>query len=476
MASKLPRLALIVGGLWLIVPMAGAQEANSAPSQPLALSGPQDVTTSSPMLMREEVVADTLSLAGAQNVTLGKPAYGHGFLLPSFGVATTVQTNPYYSGKTSPSGVVDATYLTGRLDLNRSAGHSDLSLDYLGGGVFSNDPILGTSGIQSLRFADSIGWGRWSALFGDQLSYTSQSPFGFGGLGGTHSLGVGLGNGPGSSSQFKTGLLPNQSILIYGPSQLSNAAIGEVDYSFTHRSSLTFAGAYDKLHFLTGTFLDSEGVVFQGGYNYQLDRFNSVALLYRFDNIKIENITQSLQDQSAQLSFARRVTGRLGVQLSAGPDLLVYAAPLAGPKTVLSWTASASLKYRRQRLNAGLSYDHVPTGGSGVLLGAVTDVLWAYVGQPIHREWDATATTGYSMNHALRQTTPNAGAIALQAWFTTLQFTRHFSGYGSFYFSYSASGQTGLASVCTQPGCLASSLNHTIGIGYNWGLRPRVFE
>lgn len=476
MLSKLPLLGLVLGGFWLIVPVAGAQEASSAPRQPIAWSGSHDVTTGSTMLAEEDVVADTLSLAGAQNLTLGKPAYGHGILLPSFGVATAVQTNPYYSGKTSPSGVVDATYLTGRLALDHSSGHSDLSLDYLGGGAFSSDPILGTSGIQSLRFADSIGWGRWSAMFGDQLSYTSQSPFGFGGLGGTNSLGVGLGNGPGSGSQFRTGFLPNQSILIYGPSQLSNAAIGEVDYSFSHRSSLTLTGAYDKLHFLTGTFLDSQGVVFQGGYNYQVDRFNSIAVLYRFDRIKVDNITQSLQDQSAELSYARRVTGRLGFQVSAGPDLLVYAAPLAGPRTVVSWTAVASLTYRRQRFTSGFSYDHVPTGGSGVLLGAVTDVLWAYMDQPLNREWEGIVITGYSMNHALRQTTPNAAAIALQAWFTRLEVTRHFRGYGSLYFSYSAFGQTGLASVCSQPGCLASSLNHTVGIGYNWGLRPRLFE
>jgi hypothetical protein len=467
-------LLLVV--LCMAVPFARAQDSDASSSRSVDASDVKPAATGSPVLPQQDVVADTLPLSGVQDLTLGLPAPGHSFLLPSFGIATTVQTNPYVSGQPGFPGTIESTYLTTRLELNRSSASSLLSLQYLGGGTFSNDSNRGTTGIQNLAFSDLIHWGRWSVTFGDQANYMSQSPFGFGGLGGLNGLGVGLGNGVGSSSQFRTNFLPNQSILLNGFPQVSNAVIGELDYAVSRRSSLTFAGSYGILNFLNNGFQNSSSATFQGGYNHQLDRMNSIAVFYRFDNITFSGLSQTVQDHGVELSYARRITGSLSFQAGAGPDILVYRSPTNGDSAIASWMASSSLRYQRQNFGTGFNYDHSLTGGSGILAGAKTDLFSGFLNQSLSRNWGAELSTGYARNQVLQQGSLNSWSIAPQTWFATVRIDRHFVQYGSLYFSYTASGQTGLTGVCAQPACLANTLTHTIALGYNWGLHPTVLE
>jgi hypothetical protein len=177
-----------------------------------------------------------------------------------------------------------------------------------------------------------------------------------------------------------------------------------------------------------------------------------------------------------QLSFARRITGRLSFQVGAGPAVLIYKSPLIGPSTVPSWTAAASLNYQYRRLGTGFSYNHSVTGGSGLLAGAETDLFSGYLNHAFNRDWEATVLTGYSRNHALQQTMPTSGSASPQAWYATARVSRHFVRYGSLFIAYNASGQSSLASICTLSQCRFSSLSSTLSIGYNWGLRPFVLE
>jgi hypothetical protein len=458
-------------------PNAGAQPpapANSAPTG--TASSPKEAVRGFPVLEAQEVEPDTTSLAGVQNLTLGLPPSGHSFLLPSFGVTSQAQINPYDSSQPNSPGVIETTYLSGRLALMRSSGRSNLSLDYMAGGSFSTGSNQGNFGIQNLHFSDMTHWGRWTTMIGDQFSYTAQSPFGFGGLGNLNNLGVGFGAGVGSSATFNNNFLPGQSILINGSPQVGNAVIGELDYALSHRASLTFAGSYGLLHFVDAGFQDSSNATFQGGYNYLLDRKNSIAVFYRFNGTMFSGLSQGIQDHSVQLSYARRITGQLSFQVSGGPDAQVYKAPLAGPSRVASWMASTSLNYRHRHLGAGFSYNHSVTGGSGVLRGATADVFSGNLNHAIKRDWEASASSGYSWNHALQQTTPNASGTSPQSWFVFASLNRHFVSYGSLFISYGASGQSSLAAICTLPACQVSRLSSTVSIGYNWGLRPIVIE
>jgi hypothetical protein len=484
MSHKICLSGIVLSSLVLWVPLSNAQNPSAGAQQPLPANSasagtgtaplPKEAASGAPVLEGQDVVADTTSLAGAQNLTLGLLSSGHSFLLPSFGIASQAQMNPYNSSQPNSPGVIGSTYLTGRLALSRSSGRSDLSLDYTTGGSFSTDSNQGNFGIQNLHFSEMIHGGRWSTLIGDQLSYTPQSPFGFGGLGSLNNLGVDLGNGVGSNPGFNNNFLPGQSILISGSPQISNAVIGEVDYALSHRTSVTFAGSFGLLDFVNNGFQNTRNATLQGGYNYQLDRMNSISVFYRFNEITFSGLSQRIEDHSVQVSYARRITGRLSFQVGGGPNANLYQSALAGPSAVASWTASSSLSYHYRHLGTGLSYNHSVTGGSGLLVGARTDLLSGNLNHPLNRDWETTFSGGYSRNHALQQTTSNAASP--QAWFTTVQVSRHFVRYGSLFIAYSASGQSSLASICTLPACRVSSLSSSVSIGYNWGLRPMVLE
>ena len=149
-----------------------AQQSSSGSQQSGDSSGAKPAASGSLLIPDQDIVADDLPLSGVQNLTLGAPASVHTFLLPSFGIAAVFQTNPYLPNQPNSQTTVESGYVTGRLDLSRTSGRSKLSLNYLGGGSFSDDSTQGTSGIQSLHFSDTIGWGRWTATVGDQLNYT----------------------------------------------------------------------------------------------------------------------------------------------------------------------------------------------------------------------------------------------------------------------------------------------------------------
>jgi hypothetical protein len=449
---------------------------NPAPEGTGATTAPKEAASGTPVLDQDEVVPDTSPIVGAQNLTLGLPPSGHSFLLPSFGVTTQAQFNPYNPSQPDSPGVIGTTYLVGRLALTKSSGRSNLSLDYTTGGSFSTDSNQGNYGIQNLHFSDSIHWGRWSMLIGDQFSYTPRSPFGFGGIGGLNNLGVGLSSVAGSNPGFQNGFLPGQSILVDGSPQISNAAIEEVDYALSHRTALSFAGSYGLLHFVNDGFQDSSSATFQVGYNYLLDRQNSIAVSYRYSATMLSGLSQGIQDHSVQLSYARRVTGRLSFVVGGGPDEQIFKSPLAGPSSVTSWTASTSLKYQYRHLGTGFTYSHSLTGGSGLLPGAQTDTFSGSLNHAINKDWAGTISMGYSRNHAFQQTLVNASNATPQAWFATAQVSRQFVRYGSLSLAYSATGQSSLTSICTLPACRVNSLSSTVSIGYNWGLRPIVVE
>jgi hypothetical protein len=200
-----------------------------------------------------------------------------------------------------------------------------------------------------------------------------------------------------------------------------------------------------------------------------------MSVSYGFNRLMLANSQQGTDDHSVQLSFARRVTGRLSVQIGAGPDIQVYRAPLAGPGTVVSWALNSGLTYQFRNVGAGFDYTHSLTGGSGVLPGAETDMFSGHLGRRFGN-WETSVSAGYSRNRALQQTLANARGITPQGWFGGAQASRHFVRYGSLFFAYNVSRQSGLTGICALVACATNTVTQTVSIGYNWGFRPIVLE
>jgi len=465
MSGKQIRTGALVIVLVASVPALRAQDTADAPKP--AMAGDN---AASLQFGASTEIPDTRPLAGVQTLSLGSPAASHSFLLPSFGVTSAIQFTPgnNAAGNSSPE---STTFLSGRLALNRISGRSELLLDYLAGGGFSSHSSQSSSLIQSLDLSESIRGGRWSLTLGEQFSYLPASSFNFGGLGGLGNFGVNLA-GVGTTPGFRQDLIPNQSILTSLAARISSATMAQTTYALGYRSSLSFFGTYGTLHFTDTGFQNSSSVNAGAGYNYLLSPLNSMSVSYGFSRFTFANQPFRADSHSVQLSFARRITGRLSFQIGAGPDVQVYQAQLVGPGTLLSWGLNTGLSYQLRDWLAGFGYTHGLSGGSGVFSGAETDVFSGHLNRRFGT-WQTGLVMGYARNRSLQQTAINV--TAPQSWFGGAQINRQFAGFGNLFLFYNASRQLGLSGICPPPAC-RTSLTQTVSIGYNWGFRPIILQ
>ncbi len=443
-----------------------AQDSGQAPKSPMNVDGMAALESSGPT-----DIADTRPVGGVQNLSLGGQATRHSFLLPSFGVISQVQFNPYDSKSPGNSSPATATYLSGRLALNKTSARSELLLDYLAAGAFASNSNQGDSIVQSVDFAETIKAGRWSQVFGDQFSYLPGSSFNFGGLGGLNNFGLSL-SSVGATPGFRQDLVPNQSILT-NTAAISNAVFAQTTYALGYRSSLNFFGTYGTLYFPDNGFQNSSSVSGGASYGYLLSPLNSMSISYGFNRFIFSHLPVGADSHTVQLSFARRITGRMSFQVGAGPDVQIYRSRLAGAGTVLSWAATAGMNYKLREWGAGLYYVHSLGDGSGLLAGAEADMVTGNLSRGFGK-WRGSATVGYARNRALQQTSIHT--IAPQSWFGGAQVSRGLGTFGHFFLSYNVSRQSSLGAICSFPACATNQLMQTISVGYNWGFRPIVLE
>jgi hypothetical protein len=465
-----------------IIPAGRAQNANNGEPTPLTPSAPQDLsrpheTSAIPYSVPEAPdITESRPLGGVQKLTLGMTPAEHSFLLPSFTVMTQVQSNPNSSGQYGGRTVGSSTYLTGRLAVNRVTPGSAILLDYLAGASFSQDQGQSNSAIQSLDFSSTLARGRWSLMAGDQFSYLSQSPFGFGGLGGLNGFGVPLGSGVGTSPSFNPGIAPDQTIFLNGQRQIMNTLVSQVGYQLSRRSSMTFAATYGVLNFADSALQNSSMATFSSGYNYLLSRKDTIAFSYSYTTFLFSGNSPNFSGHTGMLIYARQVSGRLSFQIGAGPQVQLFELPLAGPGRLVSWALATSSNYQYGGLSTSLTYSHSLSGGSGVLRGSRVDTVTGTVGRTIGKSWNTSVGVGYSRNAALEQTAVRASSIAPQTWYGTASLSRRFVEYGSVFFAYTASKQSNLSAVCGLLACRAGTTTHSGSIGYTWGTRPIVLR
>jgi hypothetical protein len=420
------------------------------------------------------LVPDTRPLTGAENLTLGYSNV-RSFLLPSMNLTAQIDRNPPASGYNT---VTSVSYLLGRLTLHHVSGRSQLSLDYAGGAAISRFGTNTNSTIQDLGFSENFDWRRWSVLLAEQSSYLTESPFGFGGVGGLGFLGnvspSGLGGALGAASpSLQTVLTPSQTIPTTGVARLSTTVVGQAEYYLSRRSSWTAAGSYGLLRFFRAGYTNSSDALFQTGYNYQIDRQSTIAVLYRFDAFRFTHLAQGIDDQVVQLSYARRVTGRLSFQIAAGPDMRMFQVPSSGSSSHVSWSLHSGLNYQLKDIALQASYDYFLTSGSGVLVGAQTDQVTGTAGRDLTRTWQGSISLGYASNRSLAQTTPNTGEGRFSNWYGAVRFSRHLRPGTDLFLAYGARLQGTNTALCAGgPTCGTNSISHEISLGFNWGLRP----
>jgi hypothetical protein len=419
-----------------------------------------------------QIAGNNRPLSGVQEPTLGPNLGARNFLVPSISVTSQIATNSSGSGYARPTAF---SYLLGTLDLNRVSDRSEFLLHYAGGGMFSS---YLNSAIQDVEFSYGYRWRRWSLLVGDQVSLLSESSFGFGGVGGLVFLNGGSLFGPGGvpGPFLNPSLTPNQTIPTILAPRLSNTVVAQIEYALSPRSSWTASGSYGMLNFLGASFINSADGVFQTGYNYSLSPQSSVAVIYRFDAFRFTHLPQTIEDHLVQFGYARYVTGRISLHLAAGPSMEMLRGVVTGSANRLSWALDSSLNYQLDHTTLQLSYDHLVTGGSGVLVGAQTGQLEATVERKLTPRWQGSASLGYATNRSLLPPTTSLGKQQYNSWYAAVRFNHQLRPGTAFFVGYGARRQAMNAAACATLNCGTSLVGHEVSVGFNFGLRPVLFR
>lgn len=461
------------------------QQQGQQPSQPIpairsplasaADNGDQD-EASNP----QQMLPDTRSLTGVEDLSLGTMALEHSYWQPRVALAETVDSNPGSSTGTNGSWGT-WTSLLGGVDIHKISGQSELLLSYTGGGMFSTGSTDASNGVvQELSFKDKYSFRGSTLSVFDQLSYLPESSFGFAGTAGAGVPGVGTGLGLGLGSGFT----PGQSILTPEGQNLSNSLAVELDTRLTPRSSLTFVGGYSLLHYFNDNLLNFGDVSFQAGYNYLLTRKDTIAVSYNFSAFRYSNVDQSLNLNTIQGSYARRVTGRLAFQIAAGPQFLSSSFPITGSTSPTSsamtsssqlyWTLNTSLQYMLKRAQISATYNHGVTGGSGVLAGAQTDVVSGSFNQQVSRTFNLGLTAGYSRNKGIAGSV-GAAAQTFSYWYGGVNLTHPFSRTLDMFLNYEFQYQNADTNGCVGSACTMNITRNQIMFGVNFHKQPIPF-
>ena len=483
-----------IGGIWLVLlscaPARAQQQADTPqdqqqgqqPSQPipairspLASSADNDQNEApNPQLMQP----DTRSLTGVQDLSLGSMALEHSYWQPRLALSETVDSNPVSSSAGNGSWGT-WTSLLGGVDIHRISGISELMVSYTGGGMFSTGNSEASNGVvQELSFKDKYSFRRSTLTVFDQLSYLPESSFGFAGTAGAGLPGVGTGGNIGS------GFTPGQSILTPEGQNLSNAFDVELDTKLTSRSSLTFVGGYSLLRYFDDNLLNYGDATFQAGYNYQLTRKDTVAVSYNFSAYRYSDVDQSLNLNTIQGSYARRVTGRLAFQIAAGPQFASSRIPITSStsspssgttsSSQLYWTLNAALQYQLRRAQISASYNHGVTGGSGVLAGAETDIAQGSFNQQVSRTFNVGFSAGYSRNRGIAESA-GSEAQTYSYWFTGVNVTHPFSRSLDMFVNYQFQYQDSSTNGCVGSACSTNIVRNQIMFGLNVHKQPIPF-
>jgi hypothetical protein len=481
-----------IGGVWLVLlscaPARAQQPADAPqdqqqgqqPSQPIpairsplatgADNGDQDQGSNT-----QEMQPDTRSLTGVEDLSLGTMTLERSYWQPRLAISETVDSNP---GSTTAGNGSWGTWtsLLGGVDIHKISGQSELLVSYTGGGMFSTGNSDASNGvIQELSVKDKYSFRRSTLSVFDQLSYLPESSFGFAGTAGAALPGVGTGGGIGS------GFTPGQSILTPESQNLSNALAVELDTKLTSRTSLTFVGGYSLLHYFNDNSLNYGDGTFQAGYNYLVSRKDTVAISYNFSAFRYSNVDQSLNLNTIQGSYARRITGRLAFQIAAGPQFVSSRFPITSSTTSttnsssqLYWTLNTALQYQLRRAQISAAYNHGVSGGSGVLAGAETDVASGSFNQQVSRTFNVGLTAGYSRNRGI------AGSVGSEAqtfsyWFSGVNVTHPVGRSLDIFMNYQFQYQDSNTSGCIGSACSTNTIRHQIAFGLNLHKQPIPF-
>lgn len=470
--------------LALLLPaIAFAQAPTAAPQSTGSLAGNVDQTSSSSVA--EQTTQDSASksgtppLVGAKEFGLGSTGEATSYLIPSIQYTAFVNTNPGFSASGAKP-LLQNTY-AGSLTLQRVTPNTQFNLNYAGGAQFYNQPVspeatnsgssYGT--FHQASIGESVNWRRWELYVGDEGSYLPESPEGFTGFDGLTSFNAGLGGDSlWSGGNLSSFLQPDQSILTTFARRVSNTSSGQLQYNATPRTALSVTGAYGMLNFLDPGFTNDQTYSLLASVTHALSPRSYIGVTYLYSLIHFDAPYQNILDQGPVISYGRRIVGRLSIDLSAGVLQNQFANPNGSSTSQAFVTTFDSLHYRWRGTDLSASFNRSVTGGSGILLGAETDLIEGDVGRQLFRTMRLDLNFGRYDDQALVPGAPGTPRAASKAWEGGINLSRDLGRHLSIFLQYNVEDQIANAGLCAANRCGATFVQQIGGIGLNWHTRP----
>jgi hypothetical protein len=417
------------------------------------------------------MLPDDRPLVGFQDWLVGMPPESHSYWYPGFSYTNFASSNAQLAG--GGNGWYSNSILTGNFSLLQNWSTAQLSVNYTGGASVSTDSAIGNSQYHRLGVFQAINWKRARLTLLDQFAYLPAAQFGFGA--GTTLAFPGAG-GPLAPvlPGLANGFTPNQTIFNTIGSRYSNSGGLQANFLFSRRSSITVGGVFGILRFIDAGNIESNQTILNAGYNYEVSRNDTLGISYRFGAFEYLGSPQAIGDHTVQATYGKKITGRLALKLSIGPEITTFRVPPGlTPSTEHKAVAgTADLTYAFAAGDLNLNYTHGVNNGSGVLLGALTDQVTLRSNRKLNRIWNANLNFGYARN------TPIDGTAANQAYsavYAGAGLERPISRAADLTLNYTANIQISNTGMCAGANC-ANFTTNQITLGLTWRGRPFVLH
>lgn len=415
---------------------------------------------------------DNFPVTGLQNPTLGAPELGHSYWVPGIEYGSTIQSQPL--GQQASTGWYANNYLGGDLSLVEAWSRSELALNYSGGGFFTTSSQESNGWYQQLSLADTITRNHWQVQIFDIFSYIPESDFGFFGGSGLALPGIGGPLGP-SLPGLTPSILPNQSIYSATGPRYGNAFATQVTYLLSHRGSITVGGSYGLLRFTQPGNIDNNNAIANAGYNYALNKSDSIGAFYQFAGYHYVGQPQAIGTHTVNLVYVKKVTQRVALKLYGGPQFAFYRVPIGTQTQSTNGSAGVTFTYAVPRGSINAAYFHGLTGGSGIFVGAITDQLTVGYSRQLGIGWTGNVNIGYARNSALGSFGA-AQTTAYNDYFFGGGISRVLGRNVNFVVNYTARIENSNAATCSGPGCNTDYTQNMVTVSLRWHTRPFVFR
>jgi hypothetical protein len=353
-----------------------------------------------------------------------------------------IQFGNYGSGQVTAS-----TGLSGDVAYTAKSTTRPFSLLFAGGVILPNQSGQGTSSFWNVAASQGYTARHWIFNVSDSFSFLPQSPTtGLSGIPGVGDLGSIPVQGPVDG--------PAGGILTVAGNRYQNTLTGGLERQISHATSISGSGSWSVLHFFDANLSGQNSTQVSGSAAIN-QRFNarssgSVDAVYSIftytGTVIINGVVQpDIETRALNASYQRTMSKSLSVGVSAGPLWIKSSNDYVVPPS-LNVGVSANVGYSRGFTNASVNYTRGVNSGSGVLTGALSDSVYASVGQTYGRKYVASLTLGYSHSSGLAQLATGSSLSTVHETYETFfggaQLRRGFGPHLSGYVSYTVQNQS----------------------------------